>query len=331
MKYILYILKAYFFLAYKIYWLNKIYTNRLFKELNKIPTIENSYLSKNLRKRIMFYTSQCYMSASWTCALRGEQLTQREKKNVIYLGAITPILDDLTDTLKLTSTEISYLLKNKKGEERPELKIARYLYEQLLSMHNKSFNDVFQEALIAQDASLQQLEERSLNENELKKIALDKGGMFTLLYRTVLETPLKKGEKDALITLGYVLQQINDMFDIYKDYINKQQTLFTNSKNITINYFDYKSNLSKLIFQFEKLDFEKKNIEKCLVEISTITSRGMVCLNQLLTLQKNESEFDIKKYTRKQLICDMEKVNNIKKSLFYSVSFYHQIKAANKK
>lgn len=326
-----YILKTYLVLAFKIYWLNRKYTNRLFKELNQILKTEKHSLSKDLKKRILFYTSQCYISASWTCALRGEVLTKKEKKNVIYLGAITPILDDLTDSLRITSAEILDLLKNINNGEQYEIIIAKYLYKQLQNMHNEYFNIVFEESLISQDASILQLEERSLSENELRKIACNKGSMYVLLYRAVLDTPLKSGEKEALISLGYALQQTNDMFDIYKDYINKQQTLFTNSKDINKNYLDYQSTISKIISQFYVLDFNKKKIEKCLIEISTITSRGMVCLNQLLLLQGNRPDFNVANFTRKQLICDMEKVYNIIKSLSFSVQFYKKIKTYNKK
>ncbi|TAG08610.1 MAG: hypothetical protein EAZ35_09755 [Sphingobacteriia bacterium] len=325
MKYIL-ILKAYLFIALKVYWLNKKYTNSLFKELDQILKIEMYSLSKELKKRIFSYTAISCIYASWICALRGKGLTQKEKKNLIYLGAITPILDDLTDSLRITSAEILHLLKNKNESEQHEIIIAKYLYKQLQNIQNEDFNSIFEEALISQDASILQLEERFLNENELREITCNKGGVWALLYRAVLDNPLKLDEKDVLITLGYALQQTNDMFDIYKDNINKQQTSFTNSKDINKNHLAYESTLKKIISQLKILDYNKKDIEKCLIEISTITSRGMVFLNQLILLQGNSSDFNITKFTRKQLVCDMEKIYNIRKSIFFSVQFYEQCK-----
>jgi hypothetical protein len=71
------------------------------------------------------------------------------------------------------------------------------------------------------------------------------------------------------------------MFDIYKDHVNKQQTSFTNSEDIKMNWQEYQSTLSQLIAQFNSLGYNKKNIEKCLTEISSITSRGMVCFKSI--------------------------------------------------
>jgi hypothetical protein len=325
MKY-LFILKVYLSIAYKVYWQSRRYTYRLFEELDKLHEVKNFKLSEGQKNRILFYTAQCFITASWTCALRGKPLTREEKQNVVYLGAITPILDDLTDTLKLNSSEILDLLRSSKNADNYEVLIARYLYNKLQRFHNEPFNKVFEKALVSQDASIQQLEEKKLDETELKKIAQEKGGMFVLLYRVILSPKLNPNEKEALFTLGYALQQINDMFDIYKDHVNKQQTSFTNSEDIKMNWQEYQSTLSQLIAQFNSLGYNKKNIEKCLTEISTITSRGMLCLNQLMALQKGQNQFNIERFTREQLICDMEKPKNIFKSMRYSVLFYDEVK-----
>lgn len=329
MNYI-FIIKIYINLAYKIYWLNRRYTNKLFKELDIILRKEDLSMSKDLKKRIFFYTAQCYIFSSWTCALRGEKLTKKEKDKVIYLGALTPILDDLTDSLKTTSTDILYFLNNNQKNEKQEIILAKYLYNQLQGLNNKYFNEAFEKALISQDVSMQQLEEVPLSDNELKEIDCGKGGKSVIVFRTILDPPLKQGEMEALTTLGYLMQQTNDMFDIYKDYQNKDQTLFSNSKNINKNYIDYKENIDKLISQYYKLDYKNKAIEKCLLEISTITSRGMVCANQLLSLQGNKDEFNIEEFTRDQLICDMEKVSNIISSIAYSAKLYDKLKTYNK-
>lgn len=287
-------------------------------------------LSRELKQRILSYTRQSYITASWICALRGKDLTRKERKAIIYIGAITPLLDDLTDSSKLTSKEILRLLKNRSNDNRNEITaVARYLYTKLITSRNENFNKVFKTALVAQDASLRQMEGRKLSDKELKTISRDKGSSFVLLFRTILETPINDAERNALITLGYILQQINDMFDIYKDHINGQQTLFTNTSDINENYLDYQLNLKRLVSQFYKLDFKKDKIKKCLTEISTVTSRGFVCLDQLKMLQGNSHEFNSEKYTRKQLICNMEKIGNIRRSFLYSVEFYNKLIVAN--
>lgn len=55
-----------------------------------------------------------------------------------------------------------------------------------------------------------------------------------MLYRSVLGTPLISGEEDAIYLLGSILQLANDMFDVYKDFKNGQQTVFTNTEDVGI-------------------------------------------------------------------------------------------------
>ena len=325
MKY-LYVLNTYLCLAYKVYWLNNQYANRLIRELKLTLELKENSLSKDLIKRIKYYTSQCYIAASWACALRGKGLSKEEKTSIISLGAITPILDDLTDTFNLTSREILNFLEKENGKVQNEFLIANYLYNKLKDIHNEYFEEIFKKVLLSQDASIQQLEERRLNKNKLKEITRNKGAMSILLYRIILSNSLMPREQDALMTLGYATQLINDMFDINKDHKNELQTLYTNSRDLNENYNEYLQIINKIVSQYLSLDFEKKNIKKCLMQISTILGRGMVCINQLLLLQnKSKGKFEIEKFTEKQLICDMEKPSNIIRSAIYSIRFYNQI------
>lgn len=317
------VLKTYLSLAYKVYVVNSKHTSSLFRELERVL---GRALDDGIRRRIAFYTIQSFICASWTCALRGYALSKEEIKRIVCLGAITPLVDDLTDQFKLKSEEILGVLKSStENQKNDQWALAKYLFDQLMVDCPPDFPQLFEEALIAQDASLKQLEKERLSDKELASISRAKGGTFVVLYRAVIEPRLQSGEKEALMTLGYILQQVNDMFDIYKDGQNGQQTLFTNSTDINRNYQDYQKYLSLLMNQFLALGFEKSRIKKCLLEISTVTSRGLVCLDQLTSLQNDSDSFDPRNFSRNQLICDMEKANNLIKSFRYSVQFYDQM------
>lgn len=328
MKYLI-ILKTYFSLAYKVYVLNKKHVIHIFKQWQEDIKCD---LSEEQQKRIAFYTAQSCLVASWVCALTGKKLSKEQQDRVLYVGAITPIVDDLTDTLKLTAAEILHQLKYPSNKsEKEEWTLARYLYNQLMDGHGEDFAQIFEEALVSQDASLLQLEKRKLSEAELTQIARNKGGAFVILYWAVIQPNFQPREKEVLMTLGYLLQQVNDMFDIHKDYQNGQQTLFTNSKDIQMNLLDYQRQLQQLIAQFYNLGYERDHITQCLMEIATVTSRGLVCLDQLMSLPKEGTKFDLHSFSRKQLICDMEKPSNLIKSFQCSVRFYEQMKAARPK
>lgn len=323
MKYLI-ILKTYLSLAYKVFVVNKNHTNLLLDEIKQELRLN---LDDALRQRIIFYTRQSFISASWACALRGRELSATEIRRVVCLGVITPLVDDLTDDLKLKSEEILVRLKTAPlSDEGSQWALARYLYDQMVLDAPSGFLQIFEEALASQDASLAQLEPDLLSEDQLAEISRKKGGAFVVLYRVVVDPPLQEGEWEALMTLGYLLQQVNDMFDVYKDSQNGQQTLFTNSNDLGRNYQDFQYHLNVLIEQFLALDFPVSKIKKCLLEISTVTSRGMVCLEQLMALQGTSQSFDLSRFSRKQLICDMEEVSNLISSFRYSARFYDQLK-----
>ena len=147
MKY-LNVLHAYLSMGIKVYWWSNLYTNRLIRDLKQKLRLDEITLPNDLIKRIKFYTSQCYIVASWTSTLRGRTLTEEEKSSVIALGAITPILDDLTDISKLKSYEILEALSTKSEKAKDEFLIAKYLYTKLLATKNKDFETRFKKVLL---------------------------------------------------------------------------------------------------------------------------------------------------------------------------------------
>ena len=58
-------------------------------------------------------------------------------------------------------------------------------------------------------------------------------------------------------------------------------------------------------------------------QVLSITSRGLVCLDQLISAQKNNNgRFGINALPREALVCDMEKMTNIRKSIKYASHYY---------
>src|SRR5690606_7795265 len=115
--------------------------------------------------------------------------------------------------------------------------------------------------------------------------------------------------------LGASLQLVNDLFDVYKDHQNHIQTLLTTQPDLNFisNLFQEKVQLT--ISAFNKLSYPPKQKDKMLWLIKIMLSRGFVCLEQLKALPNAMNNFSPKNYSRKQLICDMEKPKNIGRSL----------------
>ncbi|NBW36944.1 MAG: hypothetical protein EBR30_18340, partial [Cytophagia bacterium] len=70
----------------------------------------------------------------------------------------------------------------------------------------------------------------------------------------------------------------------------------------------------------EKTNFRKQDKKNFSRFIAIIASRGLVCLDQLIKLEEN-GLFEISKYDRKSLICDMRKIRNIIKWINYYLNW----------
>ncbi len=320
------ICSAYAQIGYQVYWKNKRHTMAMLKELVSRLNISPESLSKKLENRIYYYTAQCAIVASWTSSLHGRPLRKSEYKLAAMLGAFTPLIDDLSDDLKMDSGEILDALQLKTENKTTEFKIAHYLFKELHQQLGDSFLKQFRLVLKAQTDSLKQLESAPLAKEELEEITYNKGAMSILLYRSILENPLREGEEEAFKNLGYATQIINDQFDVHKDKQNKVQSLYTNATDLRPLEKDYRELMQRLLTQFEHLPYPKKNKKQCLAQISTILGRGMVCLEQLLALQKRDGiPFNLSHYNRKELICDMEKPSNMHRSIQHSTKLLKNI------
>jgi len=323
MKKHFFIFSIYLSMALRVYWSNRKETLKLISEINQMLKDKGYELSNQQIERIEFYTIQSCITNQWFSILRGKRPDTEEKLLALHVGAITPLLDDYTDDMKGTSEELFEVLnRTKEHGDSLELTIG-YLYHLIQKNSDEKFHAYINKTLESQVASLSQNERKSLSERELKNITNKKGGTSTLLYRKILKYPLKEGEEEAIFNLGYLLQLTNDMFDIYEDYHNSQQTLFTSSPGLKPILQDYQKLYKEMSIQFLDLDYDSYRIKRMLLEISAVISRGLVCSKQLLTLQeKRGGELEIDKLSRKDLICDMEKPSNIWKSIKYSIQYY---------
>lgn len=302
-------LKAFFGLAWVILKVNSHNTQKLFKELNTVLLPLGFELSEAHKKRIAFYTAQSAITNHWFSLLRGKKPNATEVQNALYLGAFTPIADDLMDGQNITFET----LLAQKNTTSADAVLFSYLYKKLalLLTQNALFQEYFQKAHLAQNESLKQLQKEPLSFKELRDISFNKGGFYTTLYRMVLQNNPVVGEEDAIYTLGAIMQLLNDLFDVHKDYHNGVQTLATNWRDISLLRKELLALEQKFITQYLALDYPEKAKRKSLASVLAIVTRGHVALDFYQNLQGNAAQLEIASYTRKQLIVDMEKAGNI--------------------
>ena len=141
-----------------------------------------------------------------------------------------------------------------------------------------------------------------------------------MFYRTAFDTLPTKGEEDALFQLGSVMQLENDIFDIYKDFKSGIATLPTTLIKVNELYSLYKQQINYFVELCYSMDYPHKQIVKFLDRVMPVLNRGFVCLDNYKYLKNNNKGiFDISSFTRKQLICDMEKLGNFFKTIKYQL------------
>jgi hypothetical protein len=309
-------LSAYISLGTEVFFTNKLQVSSFLSKLVRQVKAQHVHLEESELERIRYYTVQSSITNNWFSSLTGHQMTRNEKQRALYLGALTPVLDSLTDDTGYTYAAMIEQFNNNQTSAPGNIPLACYLYKQLASLASPTFDAYFNKVMQAQDVSLKQFQNDRLTFDELYAISVAKGGYSTLLYRSVIEQEFIAGEEDAIYLLGGILQLTNDMFDVYKDYKNKQQTLFTNAGDMKELKNLYWQKIQEMTGKFLTLQYPFKNKRAALLKIMIILSRGIVCINQLLECQrKTDNVFSIQKYSREALICDMEKIGNIMKSI----------------
>lgn len=269
-------------------------------------------LSPKVEKRMLYYALQGYLVSQWFCRLRGKKATAREQINAIWVGFLTPLLDDCTDAEQLHSTEIVPLLQNPGGEVKPALQLAAWLYHALRQYASPPFATQLLKGLKAQDASLQQLAHEPVPLETLQQIVYAKGGEWALLYRYTLQHEMKAGEADAIYHLGALTQLTNDVFDVWEDREAGMQTLYTVQPDMQALHENYREMTRQVVESWRALPYATKHIERSLHAIMVVVCRGLVASQQLLDLAaKSEGVFKLDCYERKALICDMERWKNI--------------------
>jgi hypothetical protein len=142
-----------------------------------------------------------------------------------------------------------------------------------------------------------------------------------LFYRAAFAPTASDQEIALLYHLGASMQLGNDIFDVYKDREKNIRTLVTEAKKV--------DDLRRLLL--ERLNYAYKaayllphprqRIRRFLNNLSIgVFSRCFVCLDHLEQNEKiTNGVFQVKSYSRSQLICDMDTKKNMLRSAAYHI------------
>jgi hypothetical protein len=310
-------------LAYQVFVQNRFWhLPWLKKQVQIIETEANEQLPKTYHKRFQLYTIIATIFIAWLETLRNQRLTAAQRETALLFCGLTPLFDDLFDEFQYSAAEITSLSQKKIQRNTLHEKICIALFEQIEQRNSKlDWTTLFQQVIDYQIVSKKQFD-KNISEEEIIDITFGKGGYSLLLYlEAILPNAYSEAEAKAVYQMGAIIQLTNDIFDTFKDRNEGIFTLATTAKNIHSLRKYYDEMVQQNIAQFEALPFPKENIQDFLLQYRLIISRGWVALDQLEALpMDSEGVFQLHEYSRKQLICDMELWENIKKSLIYTSS-----------
>lgn len=251
--------------------------------------------------------------------LRNAPLSTKERSCITYLGGISGLLDDLFDD---PSKEVLHLENFILAPEylRPsnnhEALLKHFYISGLKNSENESglkkqADKVFN---TEKESKLQHSKELSIT--EIRELTFLKGGHSFLFYRLCLNNVLEGSEKNMIYQLGGLMQLGNDIFDVWEDTQSGIDTLATKSQNITDLRSTFTKELEKAVEAVNRCNYPKKQLQAFTKLMLFGLSRTYVCLDQFERLQgSTASSFEPEKYSRKQLICDMELPKNKKAAI----------------
>lgn len=289
-------------------------------ELDCLKEEGHEHLNKeDLYKLNYYYGLAVPIIADVFCLLRGQKISDSERAALTNLGATTGLFDDSFDKELTPKEHLKELMNN------PSLELARNTREKLLikfylkALNESNFasrikqyaNSVFD----AQVRSKKQTDE-AISTDEIFDITRQKGGVSILFYRAALEGDIDQIEQELLYKIGFVGQLENDIFDIYKDHNDGIYTLATISKSIHGLRTQYLSAISEVFLLIDQTNYPPSNKRKFSRLLAVVMARGLVCLDQLEQLE-DKGRFELSRYSRKQLICDMSAPKNIRRWVSY--------------
>lgn len=314
----------YFFLLKSVFKQKRFIQNQLEKELLEFRKTNDGSLTLADFRKIRYYYALGVpgILGESLAVLRGYSLTKKERLCLTFLGSTSGLLDDLFDD---QSKEVQHLNnfildpENLQPSNSNEALLV-HLYSLGLSYatHPK---DLKEQALIVYEAQERSLDQKTVNpDQEINEITFSKGSTSFLFYRLCLEQLPEQAEMKMISHLGGLMQLGNDIFDVWEDFHSGTKTAANTCFSIQQLRRDFSADFKTFFQLADKTSYSKKQVKRFSNIISLALARVYVCLDQFEKLEiSTNNKFKIERYSRKQLICDMQKPKNQLKATRYFI------------
>jgi hypothetical protein len=254
--------------------------------------------------------------------LYDENYTQAERKRATLFGVLTPVGDDLFDIDKLDAAAINEITYRPESYESRSF--SAHIAKEIQSFMLKEVPQKTEYLEAAKNVFEIQLEtikqtDPAIDDQDLTRITYAKGGYSVIIYHQIMERPASKEMWEVLFYVGSLMQFSNDLFDMFKDLRDGIITLpdrCTNYTSLKELFMTRVKQCNRLIYA---LPYKHHKKQEFAVAMHLIISRGIVVIDKMIRLEQQLGKpLHYQTLTRKQLVCDMEKIRNIIKWLYYS-------------
>jgi hypothetical protein len=253
-------------------------------------------------------------------------MTENERFCLTFLGGISGMLDDLFDDPEKQANHLEKFILQPESLKPSDTYESLLLHFYLLGLkHSENPGLLKKQALKVFKSQQKSKDQQNFGNSPqaIQDITYTKGGASFIFYRLCLSNPLQEKEKKLLSHLGGLMQLGNDIFDVWEDRQTGTKTAATICTDIPELRREF---INEMRFTFKvarETDFRKDQVENFLQSTSLALSRILVCLDQFEKLQLSSgNQFLIEKYSRQQMICDMQKPKNQFKAINYALKLF---------
>ncbi len=260
------------------------------------------------------------------CALRGIPMSENERSCLTFLGGISGLLDDLFDAPKKHARDLEKFILQPENLKPADSYEALLLHFYVLGLKHSANPGALKKQALQVFKSQQHSKEQQNSGNSPQRIqefSLAKGGASFIYYRLCLNDPLLEHEGKLHFHLGGLMQLGNDIFDLWEDHYAGTKTAATICTDIPALHREFIGGMQLTFKLAAKTNFQKERIKHFLQSTTLALSRVLVCLDQFEKLQEaTGNQFLIEKYSREELICDMQKPKNQFKAFQYALKLF---------
>lgn len=300
-----------------------------------VPDHQQTFTDKDIKRITKYWQLALNLVCDNVYKLSGRELSEDEHKRIILLSVFGPMFDDLFDDHILNYEQITSLVTNPEAyvAQNKTDKLAAAIYLELLRgmPRRQHFIGHLQAVAHWQQESLKQLDS-TITETALQEITYKKSYYAVLLFCALLDEYPDQKILEILYPVAGLMQLTNDTFDVWKDVHKVVYTLpnlYRNFEQLQQLFLAETSAINQRLWQ---LPYPVKAKQTFAIIIHSLHAMGWMSLEQLKHVTAGVTSISaLKQLSRKELVCDMDSLQQQLKWLRHIRTFTNYIDKEKRK